>query len=309
MRADLLDRVQLVCPVCTWKKGAPAALRLDRGEEGPKREIREGALKCVRCGDGYPILQGVAVLAADGHRRVSRELAEVDDPLRSLGPHPLAHFGDLLPAADRAGGDQWPRLGALKARGLAVDLSCSLGRALLGLARSADFALGMDASFLTARLAREIASTGKATVRLVEEGAFERAVEVEVPLPPSGALEVVVADPERPPLAPGIAGFVLAAHLLERQGDPEGFLRRAASLLGPGGTLAVASPYTWWEEHAPRESWIGKGETRTRDALVALLGELGHEVVEEADLTLVLREHARLEQVVRPHLVVSRRRS
>lgn len=282
---------------------------MDRGEEGPRGEIREGSLKCVRCGSAYPILQGVAVLVPDGHRRVSRELHEVDDPLRSLGPHPLAHFGDLLRLEDRAGiatGDQWPRLGALEARGLAVDLSCSLGRALLGIGRSADFALGLDSSFQAARLAREIAATGRATVRIVEEGIFERAISVEVPRPAAGALEIVVADPERPPLPPGIAGFVLAAHLLERQGDPEGFLRRAASLLRPGGTLAVASPYTWWEENAPREAWIGKGEVRTRDALLRLLGDLGHEVVEEADLTLVLREHARLEQIVRPHLIVSR---
>ncbi len=85
-------------------------------------------------------------------------------------------------------------------------------------------------------------------------------------------------------------------------------MRRAASLLAPGGSLAVASPYTWWEEHAPREAWIGKGEVRTRDALVALLGELGHAVEEEADLVLILREHARLEQVARPHLVRSKRR-
>ncbi len=309
MRADLLDRVQLVCPSCTWRKRVPAALRLDRNDGG-RDEVRDGALKCVRCGEVYPIVQGVAILADQGHRRVAQETLEVDDPLRLLGPHGLAHWGDLLPAADRADlplGDFWPRLASLQAGGLAVDLSCAAGRALLGLSRSAAFALGLESSYVTARLARAVASTGRAPFRVVEEGAFERTFEADVSGLLGGSLEVVVADPDRPPLPPGIAGFVLAANLLERQGDPEGFLRRAESLLAPGGVLAIASPWTWWEDNAPRESWIGKGVERSRDALVAILRSLGHEIVEEADLLLVLREHARLEQVVRPHLVVSRK--
>ena len=310
MRADLLDRVQLTCPLCTWKREAPAAVRVDR-TDGGKEEIREGTLRCVRCGEVYPIVQGVAVLASEGYRRVAQENAEVEDPLRLVGPHTLAHFGDLLPAAEREGvarGDFWPRLAALPAEGLAVDLACSVGRASLGLARTAAFTLGMDGSFLTVRLARSIAAAGRAPVRVVEEGAFERVLEAGRGGPPPNPLEFVVAEPDRPPLPPGIAGFVLAANLLERQGDPERFVRRSASLLRPGGRLAVASPYTWWEEQVPREGWLGKGTARTRDALVALLAELGHEVVEEADLLLVLREHARLEQTARPHLVVSRRK-
>ena len=309
MHARLLDRVQLVCPACTWKRGAPAALRLERGDPDDAGEIREGSLRCVRCRGTYPVIQGVAVLVPDGHRRASRDLAAADEPLRSLGAHPLAHWGDLLPAAEREGiatGDLWASLAALPARGLAVDLSCSAGRALLGLARTADFALGMDASFVAARHLRGIAATGRAPVRVVEEGEFERTLEVAVPRPEPGRLEVVVADSERPPLPPGIAGLVLAADLLERQGEPEAFLRRAAALLAPGGLLAVASPYSWWEEHSPRDAWIGRGTERTRDALVALLRGLGHRIEAESDHVLVLREHARLEQVVRPHLVLSR---
>ena len=65
MQSDLLDRVQLTCPDCTWRKGAPAALRLER-REGAGGEIRDGALQCVRCGDKYPIVDGGAVVNAPG---------------------------------------------------------------------------------------------------------------------------------------------------------------------------------------------------------------------------------------------------
>ena len=112
----------------------------------------------------------------------------------------------------------------------------------------------------------------------------------------------------RPPLPPGIAGLVLAANLLERQPEPSTLLDRAAALVAPGGALAVASSWTWWEEHAPRASWIGGGVERSRDALVRILGERGFSVEREEDLLLVLREHARLEQVVRPQLVVARKK-
>ena len=313
MRADLLDRVQLVCPPCTWKRGSPAALRLDR-TDGGREEVLEGTLRCVRCGEVYPILQGIPVVASEGYRRVAAETAEVDDPLALLGPHGLAHFADLLPGGEREGlraGDFWPRLAALPggdlASGLAVDLSCSAGRAALGLSRRAAFTLGLDASFVTARLARASARAGRFPVRVVEEGAVARVLQADLSPLLGGALEFVVADPELPPLPPGIAAFVLAANLLERQGDPEAFLRRAASLLAPGGSLAVASPFAWWEGGAPREGWLGRDGERAGDALVRILGEAGLEVLPGEDLLLVLRETARLEQVVRPRLVVARR--
>ncbi len=313
MRADLLDRVLLVCPACTWKRHTPAAVRLE-GAEGTGDEIRTGTLRCVRCAEGYPILQGVAVLADQGHRRVAQETHEVEDPLRLAGPHLLAHFADLLPDAARGsltGGDFWPRLAGLDGDGgLAVDLGASVGRATLGISATAAFTLGCESSFVTARLAREILRARRARVRVVEEGAFASHPEADLAAAVgAGEREIVVAEPERPPVAPGRASLVLAANLLERQGDPEGFVRMAASLCAAGGRLAVASPYTWWEEHAPRDRWIGRGEERTRDALVTLLRSLGHEVESEADFVLVLREHDRLEQVVRPHLVVTRRRT
>jgi uncharacterized protein YbaR (Trm112 family) len=305
VRADLLDRVLLVCPPCTWKRGHPAALRLERGD-ARDGEILDGALRCVRCSEPYPILQGVAVLVPDGWRRVAAETQEVEDPLVLAGPHLLAHFGDLLAEGDRAGlrlGDCWQRLAALEAPGLAVDLACSLGRAVLGLAKRAPFALGCESSFVTARLARSFAAAGRAPVRLVEEGANARVVEADLAPVLGGEFEFVVGDPDMPPVAPGRAGFVLAAHCLERQGDPAGFLRRADGLLDPGGRLAVCSPWSWWEEGAARLATLG-GAAGSRAAVEGFVGGLGRRLLATEDLTLVLREHARLEQVVRPELLV-----
>jgi uncharacterized protein YbaR (Trm112 family) len=311
VRADLLDRVQLTCPPCTWDRGAPASLRLDRSDGG-REEIREGSLRCVRCRESYPVLQGVAVLVPEGHRRVAQEAAALEDPVRHLAPHLLAHYGDLLPPAEREGldgGDCWPRLGDLPAAGLAVDLAGSVGRGALGMARRAAFTLGLDASFAAVRIAREVAASGRAPVPVVEEGSLARDLVADASSLRGGPVEFAVADPERPPLPPGIATTVLAALVLERQGEPGEFLRRAASLLGPGGTLAVASPFSWWEGGLPKAPGLGDGSGRSRDVLVSLLGDCGLRVEGEEDLRLVLREHARLAQVVRPLLVRARRGS
>jgi SAM-dependent methyltransferase len=309
MRADLLDRLTLVCPACTWKKGHPAALRLERGD-AVGGEIRDGALRCVKCSEQYPILQGVAVLVVDGWRRVAAETQDVEDPVRLAGPHLLAHFGDLLPEGDRAGlrlGDCWPRLGELPVDGVAVDLACSLGRAVRGLARRAAFALGCESSFVTARLARSIAAAGRAPVRLVEEGTRSRTPEADLAALGGGDFEFVVADPDLPPVAPGRASLALAAHCLERQQDPQSLLRRADALLAPGGRLAVCSPWTFWEDTGPKGAWPVSEDAPVRETLARFLATLGHSLESDADLLLVLREHARLEQVVRPQLLVFRR--
>ncbi len=309
MRADLLQRVLLVCPSCTWKRGTPAALRLENaaGEGG---EVLTGALRCVRCSEAYPVVRGVAVLVRDGYRRVAQEEAAADDPALLLAPHMLAHYGDLLPPAEREGlhlGDFWPRLAAEPAAGLALDLSASVGRATLGLAGTATFALGCESSLAAARRAREVLLTGRARLRIVEEGTIARVAEAD-----AGALrrpnaEVVMADPDLPPVAPGRAGLVLAANVLERQDDPAAFLERADALLAPGGALVVASPCSFWEDGSARGPRLGEPGERTRDALVRLLAARGHLLEREEDLLLVLREHARLEQVVRPLLVRTRK--
>jgi len=52
----------------------------------------------------------------------------------------------------------------------------------------------------------------------------------------------------------GQFGCVLAANLVCRLPNPYQFLDRLPSLVAPGGTLVITSPYSWLEEFTPKVS-------------------------------------------------------
>jgi putative 4-mercaptohistidine N1-methyltranferase len=60
-------------------------------------------------------------------------------------------------------------------------------------------------------------------------------------------------------LKPQFTGYdlVLAANLIDRLYQPRVFLKDIAHRVNDGGLLIIASPYTWLEEHTPKEEWIG----------------------------------------------------
>ncbi|CAN0601329.1 unnamed protein product, partial [Ectocarpus sp. 12 AP-2014] len=60
-------------------------------------------------------------------------------------------------------------------------------------------------------------------------------------------------------LKPQLSGYdlVLAANLIDRLYRPRRFLDSIHERINDGGLLVIASPYTWLEEHTPKEEWIG----------------------------------------------------
>ena len=52
----------------------------------------------------------------------------------------------------------------------------------------------------------------------------------------------------------GQFGCVLAANMVCRLPNPFEFLDRLPSLVAPGGTLVITSPYSWLEEFTPKVS-------------------------------------------------------
>lgn len=80
----------------------------------------------------------------------------------------------------------------------------------------------------------------------------------------------------------------------------------------PGGLLAIFSPYSWLEQFTPPEAWLGGYEqdgepVRSETALSELLVTEGFELLREADVPLVIREHARKYQYIVTHAMLWRR--
>ncbi|MGQ0576966.1 MAG: class I SAM-dependent methyltransferase, partial [Pseudonocardia sp.] len=126
--------------------------------------------------------------------------------------------------AAAAGEDTW-LLG--RCRGATIDLGCGPGRLVEALARRGVPALGVDAA---AEAIEQCRRRGVAAVHC----------DVFAPLPGEGSWEHVL-------LADGNVGI---------GGDPAALLRRAALLLGPGGTVLV--------ELDPGEPGLWRGNARVR---------------------------------------------
>lgn len=92
--------------------------------------------------------------------------------------------------------------------------------------------------------------------------------------------------------------LVIAANLIDRLYEPRRFLQQIHERICPGGTLLLASPYTWLSEHTERDNWLGgflhNGEpVHTRDTLLHILDEHFEPLGEPQAVPFVIRETAR----------------
>ena len=93
-------------------------------------------------------------------------------------------------------------------------------------------------------------------------------------------------------LSSSLKGYDLvhAANLICRLPEPKKFLDRLPSLVKQGGSLILATPFTWLEEYTPRNKWIGSGDSKEK--LEELLGPQ-FKLEYEEDLPFLIREHRR----------------
>lgn len=184
----------------------------------------------------------------------------------------------------------------------ALDLGCATGRATFELARQFDEVVGVDFSARFINLGVQLAQTGSIRYTLVDEG--ELVSYKTRDLAALGLAEVrnkvLFMQGDACNLKPILSGFdlILAANLIDRLYDPAQFLSVVHERLNLGGVLLIASPYTWLEEHTPRQDWVGgykkDGENfTTQDGLKAMLGEHFRLIAAPQDVPFVIRETRR----------------
>ncbi|MFN3579956.1 MAG: 5-histidylcysteine sulfoxide synthase [Pseudomonas sp.] len=193
---------------------------------------------------------------------------------------------------------------AIAARGdkptrTALDLGCASGRATFELARHFDQVTGIDFSARFVGQGVEMAEQGLLRYTLVEEGdlvSYRASALADLDLQHT-ASKVAFFQGDACNLKPQFNGFdlILAVNLIDRLYNPAAFLNQVHERLAPGGTLVLASPYTWLEEHTPRDQWIGgykrDGENfTTLDGLKELLGKHFRLIGEPRKVPFVIRE-------------------
>ena len=166
--------------------------------------------------------------------------------------------------------------------GTALDLGCATGRATFELAKHFDHVTGIDFSARFIGLALKLAQQGVLRYTMSTEGDLvsyqERSLTALQLNEVAHKVEFWQGDACN--LKPQFTGydFILAANLIDRLYSPRQFLSSIHERLNIGGVLMLASPYTWLEEHTPREEWIGgykkDGENvTTLDGLKTILGQ------------------------------------
>ncbi|MGP1716561.1 MAG: 5-histidylcysteine sulfoxide synthase [Methylophilus sp.] len=181
----------------------------------------------------------------------------------------------------------------------ALDLGCATGRATFELAKHFDHVTGIDFSARFIGLALKLAQQGVLRYTMVSEGDLVNYQERSLNALELNALVDKVAfwQGDACNLKPQFTGydFILAANLIDRLYSPRQFLSSIHERLNIGGVLMITSPYTWQEEHTPREEWIGgykkDGENvTTLDGLKAILGQHFTLMQPPVDIPFVIRE-------------------
>jgi 5-histidylcysteine sulfoxide synthase/putative 4-mercaptohistidine N1-methyltranferase len=148
-----------------------------------------------------------------------------------------------------------------RSRGHALDIGCAVGRASFELARGFDRVTGLDFSSRFFRLAANLQDEGILRYSLPEEG--EIVSYHEVRLSDFGLEEVrdrvqfFQADACNLPEKFTGYDLVLAGNLIDRLYSPRRFLEDIRKRLNPGGLLVLTSPYSWSEEYAKKDQWLG----------------------------------------------------
>ncbi|MFT5542515.1 MAG: 5-histidylcysteine sulfoxide synthase/putative 4-mercaptohistidine N1-methyltransferase [Glaciecola sp.] len=221
---------------------------------------------------------------------------------RLLSEYAEFHFGD-----SNFGVENFPKaladiaLEAMQGKpsGKALDLGCACGRASFELAREFDKVDGIDFSANFTRLGVKMAEHGAVRYARTEEGelvSYHTRTLENLGLE-TYASRVSFHQGDACNLKPQFTAYdlVLAANLIDRLYQPRVFLKDIAERINDGGLLIIASPYTWLEEHTPKDEWIGgfkkDGENYTTlDGLKEQLSSHFKLVGEPRKVPFVIRE-------------------
>lgn len=187
-------------------------------------------------------------------------------------------------------------------KGKALDIGCAVGRASFELAKQFDHVTGIDFSARLINVGVQLQKHGVIRYSIADEGELmlyrERRLDEFVDQETAQKVEFMQGDACN--LKPVYSGYdlVIAANLIDRLYKPSLFLGTVHQRINPGGFLMITSPYTWLEEHTPKEEWVGglkvDGENvSTLDGLKQQLGEQ-FELIKGPELVpFVIRETSR----------------
>lgn len=159
----------------------------------------------------------------------------------------------------------------------ALDIGCATARSSFELAKLFDHVDAVDLSVRLIEPPANLQRTGRQRYVCVEEGELTLFNEIQLE-DYEGYKEVK----DKIAFMQGDAcnlvekfndyDLVFAGNLIDRLYDPVMFLESVKGRIRPGGLLVLVSPYTWSEEHTPRDKWLGGFKAATGESFTAIEG-------------------------------------
>jgi SAM-dependent methyltransferase len=293
--------------------------RTERGRELYTLSRDGDELVCdnAACARRYPLVEGIALVAADVEAHRERWGAELVDGepealAENLSIYLDAHWGDRAVPVEELGMAAAARKLAERATApveRAVELGCGPGRGLYELAQGAREVVGVDAQLASLRRARRILDGEPLEYGRRIVGRHYETARITPPAR-AGNITLVCADAMDPPLVPQSYDRVVAVNLLDVVPHPLQIVAVADGLCAPGGEVILASPYAWPSDVVADEFRFGgadpAADLRRRlvegDAL-----EARYTVEDEGDVPWALRRDARSSVAYRVHWLRARK--
>ena len=186
----------------------------------------------------------------------------------------------------------------------ALDIGCAAARSSFELAKHFDHVDAVDFSVRLIEAPSSLQKSGKQRYVVIDEGELQSYREIRLDdFPDYVAVKDKIAfmQGDACNLVDKYSNYdlVFAGNLLDRLYDPRKFLNLIKGRINDGGLLVLASPYTWLEEHTPRDRWLGgfkadTGETFTSlDGIRETLGDQFSLLGDPQDVPFVIRETKR----------------
>lgn len=269
---------------------------------------------------GFRIVQGSDEVTTVGGKRYETDTL--------LNQYLLFHYGSLAEQRDEQIGkninfppvaDFMQTMVGLVAqfaegRNAVLDLGCATGRASFELAREFREVVGLDYSEAFIAAAQALQRDGRLEYQRLESGRYVTPMLAQVAADIDRArVRFVRGDAAQLPAAglnhPAAFDAILLSNLLCRLPDPAACLKQFTGpdpVLREGGVLVFASPNTWMEQYTATDSFVDGADS---DATLSQLAKLlpGYELVYQADLPFMIREHRRKYEYIVSQVSVWRR--
>jgi SAM-dependent methyltransferase len=312
LRLSHFETLQPVCPHCRHQRHLDNPLQLADIFREQGELIIEGVLHCTdsACNLEYPIIGGIPLILPDIRRYISDNLHHLTSPQNlsesiesiiadAVGPH--THFDITRQHLSTYGWDAYadlnpdepkqnPPPGAVKRcleQGIhlldsetntpIIDLGCAVGRSTFELAeRYGGPVLGIDTNFSLLQMAQRIVQKGIASYPRRRLGIIYDRQQFEVTFAATDYVDFWACDAQALPFSTDSFGLAVALQLLDSTPTPLHLLQSISTILQPGGSAILASPYDWSAQVTPIESWIGGHSQRgpTQGAAEPLLRSL-----------------------------------